>query len=60
MAFICAKAGGLASTGSSDILDIVPKEIHARSPIVLGSLHDVEDYIRYQKESTPPDGDKEM
>lgn len=50
MAFICEKAGGLASTGAIDILDIVPQDIHARSPIVLGSRDDVEDYINYVNE----------
>lgn len=46
MAYIMEKAGGLATTGRSAILDVVPDAIHARSPIVLGSRQDVEDYVR--------------
>ena len=33
MAYIMEKAGGMASTGSSRILDVVPKHIHQRMPI---------------------------
>ncbi|EPZ33375.1 Fructose-1,6-bisphosphatase domain-containing protein [Rozella allomycis CSF55] len=40
MAMILEQAGGKASTGRDRILDIVPDDIHARSPIVLGSKLD--------------------
>ncbi|XP_032665214.1 uncharacterized protein LOC116841428 [Odontomachus brunneus] len=43
MAFIIKKAGGLATNGKIDILDIVPESIHQRSPIFLGSKDDVDD-----------------
>lgn len=43
MAFIITQAGGLAINGCSNILDIQPKKIHQRSPIILGSKEDVED-----------------
>lgn len=46
MAYIIEQAGGLATTGSSPILDIVPEFIHQRSPIFLGSRDDVEDLIK--------------
>lgn len=45
MAYIMEQAGGLASTGSGRILDIVPENIHERSPIFLGSKEDVEDVL---------------
>ncbi|KAK6631458.1 Fructose-1,6-bisphosphatase [Polyplax serrata] len=45
MAFIITQAGGLASDGCNDILDIQPKKIHQRSPIYLGSAEDVEDVL---------------
>ncbi len=46
MAHVIEHAGGKASTGKLPILDIVPKSIHERSPIILGSKDDVEDFER--------------
>lgn len=37
MAFIVTQAGGLASTGTEDILEIIPNELHQRVPIMIGS-----------------------
>ena len=37
MAFIVEQAGGLAIDGDKRILDIVPKSIHQKSPIFIGS-----------------------
>lgn len=45
MAYLVTQAGGLASNGNIPILDIVPKDIHERSPIFLGSKNDVEDVM---------------
>ncbi|KAF2354234.1 Fructose-1-6-bisphosphatase class 1 [Trinorchestia longiramus] len=36
MAYIVEKAGGVASTGATPILDVVPTAIHQRVPIFLG------------------------
>lgn len=41
LAFIIADAGGRASTGEKDILDISPTEIHQRVPLYIGSTQDV-------------------
>jgi fructose-1,6-bisphosphatase I len=49
MAYILTQAGGLASNGTIPILDIVPKKIHQRSPIFLGSREDVEDVLQLIK-----------
>ncbi|EEB16006.1 Fructose-1,6-bisphosphatase, putative [Pediculus humanus corporis] len=49
MAFIITQAGGLASDGFKNILDIQPKKIHQRSPIFLGSKDDVEDILNIIK-----------
>jgi len=49
MSFIVEKAGGRASSGKVDILDIVPTSIHQRSPIYLGSKLDVEEALSYIK-----------
>ncbi|KAK5976509.1 Fructose-1 6-bisphosphatase [Trichostrongylus colubriformis] len=47
MAMILEQAGGLATTGKMRILDVVPKTIHDRSPIILGSKEDVEEAMEY-------------
>ncbi|XP_011194200.1 fructose-1,6-bisphosphatase 1 isoform X2 [Zeugodacus cucurbitae] len=47
MAYLMTQAGGLASNGRIDILDIVPQKIHERSPIFLGSKQDVEEALSY-------------
>uniref|UniRef100_K3WLA5 Fructose-1,6-bisphosphatase, cytosolic n=1 Tax=Globisporangium ultimum (strain ATCC 200006 / CBS 805.95 / DAOM BR144) TaxID=431595 RepID=K3WLA5_GLOUD len=41
MSFIVEQAGGLATTGTQRVLDLVPTHIHERSPIFLGSKRDV-------------------
>lgn len=45
MAYIIVQAGGMASTGYEDILDIQPVSIHQRAPVALGSPDDVKEYI---------------
>lgn len=42
LAFLIEQAGGRASTGLQDILDVVPDKIHARTPLIIGSKDDVE------------------
>jgi fructose-1,6-bisphosphatase I len=37
MALICEQAGGRASDGVQDILDVVPNELHQRTPLYLGT-----------------------
>lgn len=41
LAFLAEQAGGRASTGMEDILDVIPTEIHGRTPLVIGSREDV-------------------
>ena len=43
MSFLMEQAGGQAFTGKERALDLVPKKIHDRSPIFLGSYDDVEE-----------------
>jgi len=48
MAFIVEQAGGKASNGHSDILQMVPEKIHQRVPLYIGCSYDVqmlEEYI---------------
>jgi len=37
IAMICEQAGGRATDGRRDILDIVPSELHQRTPLYVGS-----------------------
>jgi fructose-1,6-bisphosphatase I len=41
LAYLIEQAGGKASDGNQPILDIVPKKLHARSPVIIGSKEDV-------------------
>lgn len=42
IALLCREAGGKASDGTRDILEIVPRELHQRTPLFLGSRAHVE------------------
>ena len=42
LALICRQAGGRAIAGRRDILDLVPTELHQRTPLYIGSLDLVE------------------
>ncbi len=41
MAFLAEQAGGAATNGTDAILDLVPKELHQRVPLVVGGMDDV-------------------
>ncbi len=45
-AFLVEAAGGAASDGKRRILDIVPDELHQRTPLFIGSPDDVSDALR--------------
>ncbi|ELT96432.1 hypothetical protein CAPTEDRAFT_21125 [Capitella teleta] len=49
MAYIMEQAGGLATTGTMPVLDVVPEAIHQRVPIFMGSREDVEEVIDFFK-----------
>jgi len=53
MAFLTEQAGGLATTGQGRILDVQPTSIHERCPVFLGSKDDVEDLLKFYKDTTP-------
>lgn len=50
MSFIVEQAGGASTTGRERIMDIQPKELHQRVPVVLGSKNEVELVTRYHSE----------
>ena len=41
LAFVVEQAGGAATDGKRDILDIKPTELHQRTPLIIGSRRDV-------------------
>jgi fructose-1,6-bisphosphatase I len=47
LAMIAEQAGGSASTGSERILEIVPRELHQRVPLYIGSAEDVADALKF-------------
>jgi len=50
MAFLTEQAGGIATTGTKRILDIVPTSIHERCSVFLGSKDDVSDVMKFYKD----------
>lgn len=47
MAYIFQQAGGIAIDGERPILDIVPTDLHQRTPLVIGSMEDVAIYKQF-------------
>ena len=41
LAFLAEQAGGRASTGIQQIMDVVPNKLHERVPLIIGSKEDV-------------------
>lgn len=41
LAMVVERAGGLASTGTQRILDLIPSALHQRVPLAIGSREDV-------------------
>lgn len=52
LAFIVEQAGGMATTGTENIMDIVPTELHQRVPLIIGSREDVLTYQKFISENT--------
>jgi fructose-1,6-bisphosphatase I/sedoheptulose-1,7-bisphosphatase len=50
MAMIVEQAGGLASTGREPLLQLVPRSLHERVPVILGSRREVERLVAYHVE----------
>ena len=47
MSFLVEQAGGKASTGYENIMDIEPSEIHQRVAVILGSANEVDACLEY-------------
>ncbi|MCU0789956.1 MAG: class 1 fructose-bisphosphatase [Nitratireductor sp.] len=50
MALLMERAGGEASNGGTRILDIVPRDLHERTPLIFGSQREVRKIERYQND----------
>jgi fructose-1,6-bisphosphatase I len=51
MAYLFEQAGGMATNGVARILDLVPRGLHDRTPLVLGSKREVSAYRRFMRAS---------
>jgi fructose-1,6-bisphosphatase I len=47
MAYLVEQAGGLALTGKTRIMDLIPQTVHQRVPVILGSKDDVRECRKY-------------
>lgn len=59
MSFIIEQAGGKSINGKQRLLDVVPKALHQRTPIFLGSPEDVDLCFRFLKGEQHSNGQKE-
>ena len=50
MSFIVEQAGGASSTGRERIMEVEPKALHQRVPVILGSKNEVERLVGYHAE----------
>lgn len=48
LAFIAEQAGALASDGNQSILEISPKSLHQRTPLIIGSKKMVEVFMKFK------------
>jgi fructose-1,6-bisphosphatase I len=46
LAMVAKAAGGAASTGAEDVLDVVPEKLHQRVPLYIGARADVAEAVR--------------
>jgi fructose-1,6-bisphosphatase I len=49
MSFIIEQAGGTASTGYTNIMDIQPTALHQRIPVILGARNEVSTVVSYHR-----------
>jgi len=54
IAFLVEQAGGAATTGRERVMEIEPRTIHQRVPMIFGSRHEIRRVVRYHNESETP------
>jgi fructose-1,6-bisphosphatase I len=47
LAFVAEQAGGVATDGRQRILDIQPKAMHERTPLIIGSKDEVQRVLSF-------------
>ena len=52
MSFVVEQAGGASSTGRERLMEVLPRELHQRVPVILGSRNEVERLVRYHHEES--------
>jgi fructose-1,6-bisphosphatase I len=52
LAFIAEQAGGAATNGTRRIMEIEPEGIHQRTPFVIGSRAEMDEFQRCSKNAT--------
>jgi fructose-1,6-bisphosphatase I len=60
LAFLIEQAGGRASTGTQEILDVVPEKLHQRTPLIIGSKDDVDLVESFIQKQAKEQGEKNM
>jgi fructose-1,6-bisphosphatase I len=50
MSFIVEQAGGVSTTGRERLMEVQPRELHQRVPVILGSRNEVERLVGYHQE----------
>jgi len=60
IALIMDRAGGLATDGYHPILELVPKDLHERTPLIFGSRDKVERVMQLHRSSVPPAGQRPL
>lgn len=60
IALLVDRAGGLATDGYSPILELVPKSLHERVPLIFGSRDKVERVVELHHASVPPAGQRPL
>jgi fructose-1,6-bisphosphatase I len=51
LAMVAEQAGGRATTGTCDIRDVAPTELHQKVPLIVGSPQDVAEYEKFFRSS---------
>lgn len=46
MAFIAEQAGGMASSGTGRVLEVVPTTVHQRTPLIVGGKSEMEEFAK--------------
>jgi fructose-1,6-bisphosphatase I len=59
LAFLIEQAGGRASNGTQNLLDVVPDHLHARAPLIIGSPEDVALVESFFQQSSAPESTPE-